>query len=76
MLEEIAIISTKKKIIKVCNKNPTWISDSATAISAIEKMNNMKISSLLVARNQDINKNVKKLIGVLHLHHCLNKGIK
>ena len=66
----------KKKITKVCNKNPIWISDSATAISAIEKMNTLKISSLLVAKNQDINKNKKKLIGVLHLHHCLSRGIK
>jgi len=66
----------KKKIMKVCNKNPIWILDSATAISAIEKMNTLKISSLLVTRNQDISKKKKKLIGVLHLHHCLSRGIK
>ena len=66
----------KKKIMKVCNKNPIWISDSATAISAIEKMNTLKISSLLVTGNQDISKKKKKLIGVLHLHHCLSRGIK
>ena len=66
----------KKNILKICNKNPVWVFENNTALSAIEKMNNMKISSLLVTRNQDINKNVKKLIGVLHLHHCLNKGIK
>ena len=66
----------KKTILKVCSKNPTWISDSATALSAIEKMNHLKITSLLVARKQDINKKIKNIIGVLHLHHCLSQGIK
>ena len=66
----------KKAILKVCSKDPTWISDSATALSAIEKMNYLKITSLLVARNQDINKKIKNIIGILHLHHCLSQGIK
>ena len=66
----------KKKIKNVCSKNPSWISDSATALSAIEKMNSNEISSLLVARNQDINKKIKKIVGVIHLHHCLSRGIK
>ena len=66
----------KKKILQVCSKNPTWISDTATALTAIEKMNALKITSLLVARNQDIKKKIKKIIGVLHLHHCLSRGIK
>jgi len=66
----------KKKILKVCSKNPTWVSDSATALSAIEKMNHLKITSLLVTRKKDINKKIKNIIGVLHLHHCLSQGIK
>ena len=66
----------KKAILQVCSKDPTWISDSATALSAIEKMNYLKITSLLVARNQDINKKIKNIIGILHLHHCLSYGIK
>ena len=66
----------KKTILKISNKNPTWISDSNTALSAIEKMNSEKITSLLVARNQDINKKIKNVIGVIHLHHCLSRGIK
>jgi arabinose-5-phosphate isomerase len=65
-----------KKILKVCNKKPNWISESATALSAIEKMNSKKITSLLVARKQDIDKKIKKIIGVIHLHHCLNRGVK
>ena len=66
----------KKKILQVCGKNPTWISDTATALTAIEKMNALKITSLLVAQNQDIKKKIKKIVGVLHLHHCLSRGIK
>ena len=66
----------KKTILKISNKNPTWISDSSTALSAIEKMNSRKISSLLVMHNQDINKKIKNVIGVIHLHHCLSRGIK
>jgi len=66
----------KKKILKISNNNPTWISDSSTALSAIEKMNSKKITTLLVARDQDINKKVKKVIGIIHLHHCLSRGIK
>ena len=66
----------KKKILKVCSKNPNWISDTSTALSAIEKMNKLKITSLLVAKNKDINKKIKNVIGILHLHHCLSRGIK
>ena len=66
----------KKKIITVCSKNPFWISDTATALSAMEKINALKITSLLVAQNQDMKKKIKKIVGVLHLHHCLSRGIK
>ena len=66
----------KKKILQVCSKNPTWIADTATALTAIEKMNTLKISSLLVAQNHDMKKKIKKIVGVLHLHHCLSRGIK
>ena len=66
----------KKKIIKVCSKNPNWISETATALSAIEKMNTLEISSLLVAKNKDIKKKIKNIVGIIHLHHCLSRGIK
>jgi len=65
-----------KRILQVASKNPIWISDNSTALSAIEKMNSKKITSLLVARNKDINKKIKKVVGVIHLHHCLSRGIK
>ena len=66
----------KKKISQVCSKNPSWISDNATALSAIDKMNKKKITSLLVFRNKEIKRKLKNLIGILHLHHCLSRGIK
>ena len=66
----------KKKIIEVCTKSPNWISETATALSAIEKMNTLEISSLLVAKNKDVKKKIKNVVGVLHLHHCLSRGIK
>ena len=66
----------KKRISEVYNKNPNWINDSATALSALEKMNSLKITSLLVTQNKNINKKIKRLVGIIHLHHCLSKGIK
>ncbi|MDC0205288.1 SIS domain-containing protein [Pelagibacteraceae bacterium] len=66
----------KKKILKVCSKNPTWVSENDTALSAIEKMNKLKITSLLVSNNKDVSKKIKNIVGVLHLHHCLARGIK
>ena len=66
----------KKKISKIFNKNPNWIYDSATALSAIEIMNSKKITSLLVAKKKDINKKIKKVIGIIHMHHCLSQWIK
>jgi len=66
----------KKKPLQICSKNPTWFSDTATAVSAINKMNSLKITSLLVAKNKDVNKKIKKIIGILHLHHCLSRGVK
>ena len=66
----------KKTVLKISSKNPTWISESATALIAIEKMNSKGITSLLVARKQDLNKKNKKVIGIIHMHHCLSHGIK
>ena len=49
---------------------------NSTALSGIEKMEKLKITSLLVSQNKNINKKNKKVVGILHLHHCLNRGIK
>ena len=65
----------KKRIIDVATKNPAWISEDATALSAIDKMTTLKISSLLVHKNKDIKKN-KKCVGILTMLQCLSRGIK
>jgi arabinose-5-phosphate isomerase len=65
----------KKKILSISSKNPTWVSTSDTALSAIDKMNRLKITSLLVCENRDIKKYKKKIVGLLHLHECLKRGI-
>ena len=68
----------KKKIMEVATKNPAWVSEDDTALSAIDKMTQLKISSLLVTRSKYINKKSKKapVVGVLTMLHCLSRGIK
>ena len=64
----------QKSISKISTKNPTWIAENESALVAVEKMNQLKITSLLVTSEKDINKKVKKISGIIHMHHCL--GIK
>ena len=66
----------KKKIIEVATKNPAWVVDTDTALSAINKMNAAGITSLLVTKKKYIRKKLKKLVGVIHLHAALSRGIK
>ena len=66
----------QKSISKISTKNPTWIAEDETGLIAVQKMTNLKITSLLVTQKKDISKKYKKLVGVLHLHHCLSRGIK
>ena len=66
----------QKSISKISTKNPTWIAEDETGLVAVQKMTNLKITSLLVTQKKDISKKYKKLVGVLHLHHCLSRGIK
>jgi len=61
-----------KKILKISNKKPVWINDNITALSAIEKMNSLRITHLLCFNF----KKKKKISGLLHMHHCLSRGIK
>ena len=65
-----------KKIISIATKNPRWIADTDMALSAINTMNAIGIRSLLVTRKKDIKKKIKKLVGVVHLHTALSRGIK
>ena len=66
----------KKKIMQIATKNPNWIVDTDAALSAINKMNENSITSLLVTKKKDIKKKIKKLVGVIHLHTALARGIK
>ena len=66
----------KKKIMQIATKNPNWIADTDAALSAINKMNENSITSLLVTKKKDIKKKIKKLVGVIHLHTALTRGIK
>lgn len=66
----------KKKIEQVATQNPLWVSETETALSAINTMNTLGITSLLVTNQSNINKKIKKLTGVLHLHAALERGIK
>ena len=65
----------QKTISKISTKSPTWIAENETGLVAVKKMNSLRITSLLVAKNKDLKKKKKNvLVGILHLHHCL--GIK
>tara|TARA_B100000686_G_scaffold308313_1_gene349232 strand:+ start:7443 stop:8411 length:969 start_codon:yes stop_codon:yes gene_type:complete len=66
----------KKKITQISTKKPHWISEDATALSAIDKMTNLKISQLLVAKDKDLNKKNKQVAGIITMLQCLKKGIK
>ena len=65
-----------KSISSVATKNPIWISEQATALQALEKMNSKLITSLICCRKKDINKKIKKVSGIIHLHQVLARGIK
>jgi arabinose-5-phosphate isomerase len=63
---------------KFMTPNPLFISESAPASKALSLMNEKKITSLLVASEEDYNKVKlnKKLKGIVHIHSLLQYGIK
>ena len=58
--------------------NPLFISETSPASKALSLMNDKKITSLLVAAEQEYNKPKmnKKLKGIVHIHTLLQYGIK
>ena len=64
------------RVEQISTKNPAWISEDATALLAIEKMTSLKISTLLVHKNKDVNKKTKKVVGIITMLNCLSRGIK
>ena len=63
---------------KFMTPNPLFVSESSPASKALSLMNEKKITSLLVASEEDYNKakTTKKLKGILHIHSLLQYGIK
>ena len=58
-------------------KNPHSINQDLLASKALSIMNEKKITSLIVIKNQkNKKKSHKKLIGIIHIHSLLEYGIK
>ena len=56
---------------KVMTRNPISINQNALAEKALSIMNTKKITSLCVHKD----KNIKKTVGILHIHNILNSNI-
>ena len=56
-------------------KNPIHIEQKSLAVKALEVMNKMKITSLIVAKNKSKNKKIKA-VGIIHIHSILSSGVK
>ena len=61
---------------KLMTSNPLVVNESMPASKALAIMNEKKVTSLLVVSDRDLNKNNKKLIGIIHIHFLLQNGIK
>jgi arabinose-5-phosphate isomerase len=63
---------------KFMTPNPLFVSESAPASKALSLMNEKKITSLLVASEEDYKKvkKAKRLRGIIHIHSLLQYGIK
>ena len=56
---------------KIMKRNPISIDKDTLAASALSMMNSKKITSLCVHKN----KNLKKTIGIIHMHDILKSNI-
>ena len=66
-------IDFQKTLVKdVMTKNPVTISSDTLAVKALRIMNEKKITSLCVIKR----KNLKKTIGLIHIHHILEANIE
>ena len=66
------------RLKKFITSNPLFVSENSSASKALSLMNEKKITSLLVAAENDIKnrKKTKKLKGIIHIHSLLQYGIK
>jgi arabinose-5-phosphate isomerase len=70
--------SENENLKKFMTPNPLFVSENSTASKALSLMNDKKITSLLVASENDYNKAKmsKKLKGIVHIHTLLQYGLK
>jgi len=50
--------------------------DANNLVQLKKKFSNYKNVEISNNSTKDINKKIKKIIGIIHLHHCLSRGIK
>ena len=60
------------KVKDVMTKNPLSVNKDTLAVKSLSIMSEHKITSLCVHKN----KNRKRTIGILHIHHILNANIQ
>ena len=60
------------KIKKIMTKNPITVHVDMLAAKALSLMNSKKITSLCV----NSKKNIKKTIGIVHIHSILNANVR
>ena len=74
----IKYYSKNDHLKKFMTTRPLFVCESTPASKALSLMNEKKITSLLVASEQDIKKvkSTKKLKGIIHIHSLLQYGIK
>ena len=73
---ELKNYSMSSALTKFTNKIPYVVNENMTADKALAVCNEHKITSLLVVSDNDIVKRDKKLIGIIHIHFLLQKGIR
>ena len=61
-----------QKVSKIMTKNPLFVTETTLAAKALAIMNENKITSLLVFKDN----NSKKLVGIVHIHELLKYGIR
>ena len=73
---ELKNYSIKKNLNKLMRKNPLVVNESMPAAKALAVCNEKKITSLLVVSDNQFYKKQKKLVGIIHIHFLLQRGIK
>ena len=73
---ELKDYSMNSKLTKFTNKIPLVVNENMTADKALAICNEHKITSLLVVSDNDFVRKDKKLIGIIHIHFLLQRGIR